>query len=176
MGLMIGLDNFGEVVTRQIDFVNKDAPLDGDRYRVFLNYLTEGKVDDFLRVLKSFLQESVSYFDIKGKYPEKFYHGFVLGLIAGLFDTYNIQSNRESAEGRYDIIIIPKDLTKLGLVMEFKVAQKNITLERSAQQALEQITKLNCEIELKNRGINKILKIGLAFRGKDVEMASSAQA
>lgn len=148
-----------------------NAPLGRQRYRTFLAYLTEGKHSDFFIVLKSFLQESISYFDAKGKHPEKFYHGFVLGLIVSLSDTHTIKSNKESGAGRYDIMVIPKDRTELGLIIEFKVAQKNTSLEESAREALEQINRLDYEAELRSEGIKSSLKIGLAFKDKDVGMA-----
>ena len=111
---------------------------------------------------------------MKGQHPEKFYHGFVLGLIVSLADTHTVQSNKESGDGRYDVMLIPKDTTQLGLILEFKVAEEGDTLSEVAEQALKQIDERNYETELRQKAIQKILKIGLAFRGKSVEMRSAA--
>lgn len=147
------------------------VPLGRDKYHYFLKSLTEGRLDEFLKILKRFLKESTSCFDAKGHHPEKFYHGFVLGLIVSLSDTHNIQSNKESGDGRYDVLIIPKDKEKLGLVLEFKTADEGVTLKKTAEQALVQINEREYAIELQQKGIHKILKIGLAFRGKEVDIA-----
>jgi len=84
-----------------------------------------------------------------------------------------LKSNRESGYGRYDVMIIPKDVTKsdsIGLVLEFKVAEEDEDLKESAKDALQQIEKRNYEAELRQAGINKIVKVGLAFWGKKVEV------
>ena len=97
----------------------------GRRYQSFLDDLLKGNLENFTYALQKYLLGSMSYFDTCGDEPERFYHGFVLGLIAGLQDTYTIQSNRESGYGRYDVMIVPKDISKLGLVLEFKTARAN---------------------------------------------------
>ncbi|MDF3055748.1 MAG: hypothetical protein K0Q74_1655, partial [Gammaproteobacteria bacterium] len=147
------------------------SPFGLEVYRDFLKNLTEGNLEKFLSILRRFLKESTSYFDVKGHHPEKFYHGFVLGLIVGLSETHIVESNKESGDGRYDISIIPKDLTKLGLIIEFKIAQEGVALEESALQALAQINTRGYEIALRQKGVQRIQKIGLAFRDKEVEMA-----
>lgn len=144
-----------------------------DTYQALLISLTEARLDDFLFILQKFLLESASYFDVKGTEPEKFYHGFVMGLIVSLSDTHIIQSNKESGYGRYDVIIIPKDTSKLGLILEFKVARPNKTLIETAEEALAQLHERRYETVLQQNGITNIMQIGLAFRGKDVELASN---
>jgi hypothetical protein len=148
-----------------------DASLGKIEYHKFLMNLVEGRLENFLSTLQRFLKESTSYFDVKGRHPEKFYHGFVLGLMVGLADTHLIQSNKESGDGRYDVLIIPKDLEKLGLVLEFKVAEEGATLQVVAEEALIQINNRNYETELRQKGVRSILKVGLAFEGKEVAMA-----
>ncbi|MDF3054592.1 MAG: putative AAA-ATPase [Gammaproteobacteria bacterium] len=148
-----------------------ENPFGIEVYRNFLKNLTEGDVDKFISILRRFLKESTSCFDVKGHYPEKFYHGFVLGLIVGLSETHIVESNKESGEGRYDVSITPKDLTKLGLIIEFKVAEENVILEKSAEQALAQINARDYETALRQKGVQRILKLGLAFRDKEVSMA-----
>ena len=90
-------------------------------------------------------------------------------MLLGLSESHDIKSNRESGHGRYDVMIIPKDTNQLGIVIEFKVAKKKeLSLEQSAQEALEQIESKLYERELNDRGIKKHLLIGMAFCAKEV--------
>lgn len=148
-----------------------DASLGYTGYKNFLGYLTSGKLVEFLKVLQQFLKESTSHFDTQGRHPEKFYHGFVLGLMASLRDTHIIRSNKESGYGRYDVMLIPKDLQQLGLILEFKVADDDVPLADEAQEALAQINARAYETEMKQSGVQRIVKIGLASRNKEVAMA-----
>jgi hypothetical protein len=141
-------------------------------YQLFLSNLLTGNIEDFTKTLKKFLLESASFFDVKGTHPEKFYHGFVLGLMSSLQDTYTIKSNRESGYGRYDVMLLPKDKAKLGIVLEFKTAEETEDLTIVAQQALQQVKDKQYEAELKQAGIQSVLKLGLAFKGKDVAVVS----
>lgn len=137
-------------------------------YQNFLANLLDGNILDFTRRLRDFLFENASYFDVKGLHPEKFYHGFVLGLIASLQNTHLIKSNRESGYGRYDVIIIPKDKSQRGIILEFKRAEPNEDLDTVAKEALQQIKDKQYAVELTQAGISTILKLGLAFKGKEV--------
>ncbi|MGN0485003.1 MAG: AAA family ATPase [Lachnospiraceae bacterium] len=107
-----------------------------------------------------------------GLQPERFYHGFVLGLIVDLADTYIITSNRESGFGRYDVVLEPKDKNADAIIIEFKVYRKTkeTSLEETVQAALQQIEEKQYEAELIKRGIPKehIHKYGFAFEGKKV--------
>lgn len=102
--------------------------------------------------------------------PERFYHGFILGLIVELEDRYQITSNRESGFGRYDVILEPKKPEDKAIIMEFKVQdttdEKN--LSETAQAALQQIEERKYETVLTSKGIpsDKIRKYGFAFCGK----------
>lgn len=104
--------------------------------------------------------------------PERFYHGFILGLIVELEDRYQITSNRESGFGRYDVILEPKKPEDKAIIMEFKVQdttdEKN--LSETAQAALQQIEERKYETVLTSKGIpsDKIRKYGFAFCGKKV--------
>ena len=111
-----------------------------------------------------------SFFDVADKEPEKFYHGFVLGLLADQMDQYEIRSNRESGFGRYDIMMIPRQNVKPAVVIEFKVKNKEKTLEETVQSALQQITAKNYDAEILDRGIDpeRIYHYGFAFEGKEV--------
>ena len=139
-----------------------------DEYQLLLRDLLTGDIDTFTKRLKAFLLESASYFDVSGRHPEKFYHGFVLGLMSSLQDTYTIQSNRESGYGRYDVMLIPHDKTRLGIVLEFKTADAEEDLSTVAQQALQQVKDKQYAIQLTQAGLSSILAVGLAFKGKEV--------
>lgn len=104
--------------------------------------------------------------------PERFYHGFVLGLLVELRDQYEVRSNRESGYGRYDVMLIPRQKNQLAFVLEFKVydAQEELKLEDTVQSALVQIEEKHYDTELIERGISKskIRHYGFAFEGKKV--------
>ncbi len=91
-------------------------------------------------------------------------------MLISLQNTHEIKSNRESGLGQYDVMLIPHDAQKLGIVIEFKTVskRKNETLEIACQNALEQIEEKKYEQELRDRGINDILKLAIAFEGKEV--------
>lgn len=104
--------------------------------------------------------------------PERFYHGFVLGLLVELEDRYYISSNRESGFGRYDVILEPHQKNENAYIIEFKVydPEKEKTLEDSVKDALKQIKDQKYETELVKRGIpvENIREYGFAFYGKKV--------
>jgi hypothetical protein len=121
--------------------------------------------------------KTFSYFDTSGKddEPERFYHGFVLGLIVDLRDKYIITSNRESGLGRYDVMMEPIDKEKYdGIIIEFKVfdKRKEKNLQETVASALKQIEKLHYAQSLIDRGVKpeRIRKYGFAFKGKTVEI------
>jgi len=143
----------------------------GDEYLNFLLSLTEGRVAEFSDRLQRYLLATISQFDASGQEPEKFYHGLILGMIVCLSETHEIKSNRESGYGRYDVMLIPKDITQLALILEFKsVRDEKSDLRKSAEEALQQIRRQNYAAELFQRGFKNILIMGLAFRGKKVEV------
>lgn len=86
------------------------------KYQELLNSLVNGDVDTFSQIFREFLLSSVSVFDVAEGESEKIYHAFVLGMLIGLKNQYEVKSNRESGYGRYDVILIPKNLQDLGLV------------------------------------------------------------
>ena len=120
-----------------------------------------------------------SYFDIPENIscdssPERFYHGFVLGLMVELQDRFRITSNRESGFGRYDVMLNPKQAGDDGIILEFKVhdPDEEGSLEETVQAALKQITEKKYEQTLLAQGIEKerIRKYGFAFQGKKVSI------
>lgn len=122
--------------------------------------------------LRKLLLQSVSYHDTAG---ENFYHGLVLGLCAMLDGRYQVRSNRESGEGRYDIQLMPKDKHLPGVLIELK-AQKDTTpqtLRALAETALTQIHQRQYDTEMTTSGIQTIFRYGIAFDGKNVEIATA---
>ena len=119
--------------------------------------------------LRKLLIQSVSCYDTAG---ENFYHGLVLGLCAMLDNRYIITSNRESGEGRYDISLCPKDSKMPGIIIELK-AEKDADekeLKELAKAALKQIIDKKYDTEMQTKGIKTIIKYGVAFSGKHVEI------
>lgn len=119
--------------------------------------------------LHRFLLESVSSFDLIN---ENAYHMLMLGLCAIMSDQYYLTSNRESGNGRFDILLMPKETSFPGIIIELKY-EKSATAEALcslAEIALRQIDEKRYDAEMVSRGISKILKYGLAFSGKNVEI------
>jgi hypothetical protein len=141
-----------------------------DNLCLMLTSLTTGDIKTFGKILKEFVVKTFSYFDTGGKEPEKVYHAFVLGLLVNLGNDYEIKSNRESGYGRYDIMLIPEDTGKPGIVIEFKKVDRdeNENLETAAEAALEQIAAKDYRRELIARGIRSIINLGIAFEGKEM--------
>ncbi|MFO7819939.1 MAG: AAA family ATPase [Halanaerobacter sp.] len=137
--------------------------------------LIKGEIEDFKAEFKRLTKETLSYFDTSEKKPEKFYHGLVLGMVVGLKDEYLVKSNRETGYGRADVVLIPRDSNQKGLVFEFKrySKTKDRDLMESAQKALEQIEREEYEADIRAHGVNEIIKVGIAFAGKKVEIKSN---
>lgn len=103
--------------------------------------------------------------------PEKFYHGFVLGLLVREGSRYRVKSNRESGLGRYDVCLFPRNVFDPGIVMEFKVQDRQTgetSLEDTAAAALRQIREKEYVSELRDAGAKEIYCYGFAFCGKEV--------
>ncbi len=142
-----------------------------DRYELLKKSLISNDLKTFEKILKDFVGKTFSYFDPTGEESEKVYHAFVLGLLISLNDHYELKSNRESGYGRYDVMIIPRRPEgKTGYIFEFKKVEpdEGEDLEKCAAVALEQIRTKEYAAELEERGVAKILEIGVAFAGKQV--------
>lgn len=127
--------------------------------------------------------EMISVFDVgrrpSEKAPERFYHGFVLGLVVALREEYEITSNRESGFGRYDIMMKPKKEGFDGIIIEFKVRdeKKEETLNDTVRSALDQIAGKGYERELLKIDLTseRIHMYGFAFEGKEVLIGEKRQ-
>ena len=139
-------------------------------YRDFLTALAQCNAADMTDCLNDLTRGMFSFFDVGAAEPERFYHGFVLGLLVSLKDRYVLTSNRESGRGRYDVVLEPRDKTKdAAFILEFK-SVKGGTLEEGVKAALAQITEKRYSEDLQHRGIpaDRIYTFGIAFSGKDV--------
>ena len=152
---------------------------DYEKFLYMSNALREGNISEFEKHLKEVLLENVGIFDVSGIYREQFYHGLMLGIILTLKNEYEITSNNFAGKGRYDLLLKPKNLEKRkeGIILELKVvnAMENLSedkifekLENECDIALQQIEDKEYDSVLKNAGVENILKIGIAFFGKEV--------
>lgn len=124
-----------------------------------------GDAQKLQSVLEDFMLQSISSIDGAN---EGFYHGMMLGLCAVLGNRYQIRSNRESGLGRFDIQLTPLVNGIPGFLFEFKhTSDIHVSLEALAESALHQIDEKKYDTELKNTGVRSIIKIGIAFRGKN---------
>jgi hypothetical protein len=144
--------------------------LDFSTYQNMLKSLTSGDLKDFKKTFERVVQQSLSFHDVSGKEPEKFYHMFVLGMLICLESSHQVLSNRESGNGRYDVMIIPKDPSKIGIIIEFKIADNETdpAFDEATLEALAQIKEKNYQAELKSRGITQIINVAIVFAGKRV--------
>ena len=122
--------------------------------------------------LNKFMLKTISYYD---NLKENYYHGLMLGLLAIGESNYDIRSNRESGLGRYDIQLIPKKSALPGIIIDVKAADKDagVELSKLAQTALKQIEEKKYDTELCAQGVNDIIKYGVAFQGKNVEIVTN---
>ena len=141
-----------------------------DNFDRTLSYLLEGDFDNFTYELENIMLNSVSCFDFNSNSKESHYHVFILGMMLGLRRRYYIHSNREGGRGRYDLVVEPMDKSKNGLVIEFKVAKEKEDLEKASEEALAQIEEKRYYEGLRERGVEKIILVGISFYQRDFKL------
>jgi len=143
--------------------------IENEKIEVMLKALIEGDIQLFEKILRKVVSAVFSYHDF-GNEPEKVYHALVAGLLIWISNTHEVRSNRESGYGRYDIMIIPRDMTQIGYVIEFKTVDtdENETIDKAMEAAFLQIEQKKYHTELIDRGIQNIKKLAIIFAGKDV--------
>ena len=141
-----------------------------ESYTNFIQSLVEGDMGKFKMYITSYIMQSGSYFDFNSNTSEQIFHVFILGLVVGLRDRYNIHSNKESGLGRFDVICVPKDKEERAILLEFKVSDTAELLIEKAKEALLQIKEKQYIELLKQQEIKSVLAIGLAFYGKQMEL------
>ena len=153
-------------------FQNSDA-----NYNGFVKALLKGSLKEMNIYMNDVALATFSSFDTgrrpsEKSQPERFYHGFVLGLLVELRERYEIRSNRESGYGRYDVMLKPYAQEDDAIIIEFKVhePEDEVSLKDTVQAALEQIADKNYDAELLAQGIpaDRIRHYGFAFEGKKV--------
>ena len=139
-----------------------------DELEELLSALLRGDAPRVERRLSHMARVNLSYFDTAGPDPERFYHGLVIGLLAGLGSRYEIRSNRESGLGRCDVMVLPKSAGQPGVVLELKRVDTDAgeTVDKALVAALEQIRERDYAAELRERGAAPIHEMAAVFDGK----------
>ena len=139
----------------------------GNYFNPMMDVLLDGDIEEFERRLQNIFLVNTSFYDLKG---EKVYHSLFLGMLIWLRDKYEVKSNGERGHGRYDAMLVPLDKVKPAYLFEFKVSKTIKGLNAKAEEALTQIKEKKYDAGLKELGISKIYRIGIAFKGKNVKV------
>ena len=116
---------------------------------------------DFAEQITDLLRKTISYYDS----TESFYHGLISGLLSGNV-YYKVESNRETGDGRSDLVLYQQDVAQNAVILEFKVCGKNETADEAAKRALKQINDRDYALKAREDGYKNIIKYGVAFKGK----------
>ena len=130
--------------------------------------LKNGKIEEFAKGLQDEILSSLSYFDTEK--DEKYYKIFLIGIFIILANDYIRLSERESGYGRADLVLEPKNKINPAYIFKFKAVNNEDELENYAIAGFEQIKEKEYDVELRNRGIDKIVCVGLAFYRKKLKM------
>ena len=172
--LVIPNNEIRKVYAKEILEVLASGACFGD-YRRMLEQMLRGDAERFGESLQSILSAMASAFDTASDKQEAFYHGLMLGLVATLHGNgYQVKSNGESGNGRFDIAIFPMDASRPGVLMEFKAASGIEGLRDLAQEARKQIDAKGYMEEFRSRGIGTVWGYGIAFAGKSIALAADS--
>ena len=163
---MIKIPNYEIQTFFKKGFIDKFL-VSGNYFNPMMDALLDGDIEEFERRLQNIFLVNTSFYDLKG---EKVYHSLFLGMLIWLRDKYEVKSNGERGHGRYDAMLIPLDKIKPAYIFEFKVSKTIKGLTAKAEEALEQIKEKQYDAGLKEKGISKIYRIGIAFKGKNVKV------
>lgn len=155
-----------------VQWLSSKFKIEVNEYNDFANDLIAGNVELFISKLQNYLEISSSCHSTGPN--EVFYNGLMIGLIVSVSNKYFVESEKETGGGRADLTLIPKSTAKhdIAFILEYKVATKTEDLVSTANIALEQIKNKNYISKIKTHdNVHRIISIGLAFCGKDVEVA-----
>jgi len=156
---------FRQLIRQAIKTVLAGSP----KINSFITALLTGDAAIAQESLQSMILASASVYDFTATEPERSYHLFILGMLVALTGEYDVTSNRESGLGRYDVMIIPNNPQKPGVIIEFKkIHPLEKSLEQAADDALDQINNKKYATQLQARGVTQIYAYGIAFRGKEL--------
>ncbi|MEX6476208.1 AAA family ATPase [Fusobacterium animalis] len=163
---MIKIPNYEIQTFFKKGFIDKFL-VSGNYFNPMMDALLDGDIEEFERRLQNIFLVNTSFYDLKG---EKVYHSLFLGMLIWLRDKYEVKSNGERGHGRYDAMLVPLDKVKPAYLFEFKVSKTIKGLNAKAEEALTQIKEKKYDAGLKELGISKIYRIGIAFKGKNVKV------
>ncbi|MEM8525968.1 MAG: AAA family ATPase [Bacteroidota bacterium] len=155
-----------------LGWFNKDLNIYHSTLLKMTQALTEKRFPEFEETFQKIMGDTFSYFDTHTE-PERVFQAYVLGLLGMMSDHYIIKSNRESGKGRYDIMLLPKDKSRYGIIMELKQIQKEATETRTKaalEEALSQIQNNKYYRELEAQDIHERLDIAIVFVGKEAHL------
>ena len=154
-----------EIPNKEVAYIYKNTiqawfekKVKGSGFNAFYDALLEGETESVEEFINGQLLGSISYYDSE----EKFYHGYMMGILAGL-GGYQIYSNRENGMGRPDILLYPLDYRKPAVILELKHVKNFPQMEEGCKEALEQIEERGYAAGLEAEGIGKVLKYGICF-------------
>ena len=147
--------------TQIMEYFKESIKKDGETLNRLCTALENGDADKVEQYFTTYLKKTISIRDtfVQRELKENFYHGMLLGIL-GMKDSWAISSNREAGDGYSDIIAETED-SQMGIIIEVKYAHDG-NLEKSSQEALEQIRTTRYDEELKENGVGKILRYGIA--------------
>jgi hypothetical protein len=145
----------------------KESKFENENLKIMLKALVTGDIELFADIFEDFILETLSYFMIgKKQNVEYVYQAFILGMFVNLMADYDVSTEKESGYGRYDVSIVPKDRSKLAIIMELKVIRKKETKDTALKNAIKQLNEKKYETGIIKQGIKDFKKLAVVFDGK----------